>query len=217
MKHKYRAKRTTYNDITFDSLLEARFYQRLELYKKAKKIKSFSYQARIPFILPNKLIFISDHLALRDFLQKAVYDDRSYETVIDYIRIMLNEDHNIKLTKTAKIETVNLNIIRNWILSHKSEKDFFLLRKEDTNYLLYKAKKIFNYNADFIVTSPNDRSIYIDTKGYKTPIYNQKKKLVEGLYDLVIHEVKKPTVNIDVLFEAEEDNICTLIKQTYSE
>ena len=42
MKHKYRAKRTTYNDIKFDSMLEARFYQHLEMYQKAKKIKSFS-------------------------------------------------------------------------------------------------------------------------------------------------------------------------------
>lgn len=213
MKHKYRAKRTTYNDIKFDSMLEARFYQHLEMYQKAKKIKSFSHQPRIPFILPNKLLIVSDHLHFRTFIEKAIHDEKSYDVVIDYIRIMLKDEHDIKLTKTAEIKTVNLNVIKNWIISHKSGKDFFLLRKEDTNYILYKARRIFSYTADFIVTSSDDVSIYIDTKGYKTPIYNQKKKLMEGLYDLMIHEVKKHNANVDVLFESERENICTLTKQ----
>lgn len=46
-------------------------------------------------------------------------------------------------------------------------------------------KKICDYIVDFVVTY-KDRIEYIDVKGFKTPVFNLKKKLVESLHPFEI-------------------------------
>ena len=50
------------------------------------------------------------------------------------------------------------------------------------------GKKICSYFADFVYTEKG-KQVVLDVKGYRTPLYKMKKKLVEALYDLKILEV----------------------------
>lgn len=54
--------------------------------------------------------------------------------------------------------------------------------------IIIKGKEVCKYKADFGVKYP-DRYEYIDVKGFKTPIYRLKKKLVEAQYGITIKEV----------------------------
>lgn len=52
------------------------------------------------------------------------------------------------------------------------------------------GQKIATYRADFVVTMP-DGSIQVqDTKGYPTPEYKLKKKLMRAIYGIEIMEIK---------------------------
>lgn len=48
---------------------------------------------------------------------------------------------------------------------------------------------IFTYYADFSYWE-NDRFVVIDVKGFKTPLYRLKKKLIEACYAIEITEVR---------------------------
>jgi hypothetical protein len=50
-------------------------------------------------------------------------------------------------------------------------------------------KKICTYRADFKVTYPKGYFEIEDVKGFKTPVYRLKKKLVEALYGIEIKEI----------------------------
>ena len=49
--------------------------------------------------------------------------------------------------------------------------------------------KICKYLADFVVTFKDDHMEVIDVKGWATPLYKLKKKLVEAQYGITIKEV----------------------------
>ncbi len=55
-------------------------------------------------------------------------------------------------------------------------------------------KKICVYICDFVITLNNGNVIYEDYKGFRTPIYILKKKLVEALYNIEIIEVLKQDI-----------------------
>jgi len=70
--------------------------------------------------------------------------------------------------------------------------DYKILLKEVISYekqvrirCEVNGKKICDYIIDFIVTYP-DRVEYVDVKGFKTPVFNLKKKLVESLHPFEI-------------------------------
>lgn len=50
-------------------------------------------------------------------------------------------------------------------------------------------KKIFTYIADFAYTDKNNNQIIEDVKGFKTPIYRLKKKLIEAQHNIKITEI----------------------------
>lgn len=49
---------------------------------------------------------------------------------------------------------------------------------------------ICTYKLDFLVTYANGTTKHFDVKGYRTPVYKLKKKLVEAIYKIKIIEVK---------------------------
>ena len=53
--------------------------------------------------------------------------------------------------------------------------------------VMIEGKKICKYRADFAYYE-DDRRVIEDVKGFKTPIYRLKKKLVEALYGVEIIE-----------------------------
>lgn len=53
--------------------------------------------------------------------------------------------------------------------------------------VVIEGKKICKYKADFSYYE-DDRRVIEDVKGFKTPVYRIKKKLVEALYDVEILE-----------------------------
>jgi hypothetical protein len=50
-------------------------------------------------------------------------------------------------------------------------------------------QKVFTYRADFSYTQ-NNSIIVEDVKGFKTPVYRLKKKIIEAFYGIQINEVK---------------------------
>lgn len=54
-------------------------------------------------------------------------------------------------------------------------------------YFTYKDKKIFLYKADFSYIKDGEKVIE-DTKGFRTPIYKLKKKLIEAQHGIMIYE-----------------------------
>lgn len=53
----------------------------------------------------------------------------------------------------------------------------------------HEGVKICVYKADFKVEYPDGRIEYEDIKGFKTPVYNLKKKLVKAFYGIDIKEL----------------------------
>lgn len=52
------------------------------------------------------------------------------------------------------------------------------------------GKLVCNYVADFrYYDIKNKYTVIVDVKGFKTPVYRLKKKLVEAIYNIVITEV----------------------------
>lgn len=54
------------------------------------------------------------------------------------------------------------------------------------------GKKICKYIADFACTFADGRQLFYDVKGFATPVYKLKKKLVEAQYGIQIIEIKYP-------------------------
>ncbi len=78
------------------------------------------------------------------------------------------------LKKNGLIKTIALQVAFNYEINYTA------------NERIFKAKG--KYIADFIVTY-NDGSIeVIDVKGFRTPEYKRKKKIVENLYQIKIIE-----------------------------
>jgi hypothetical protein len=50
--------------------------------------------------------------------------------------------------------------------------------------------KVAVYRGDFRYEAPDGTDVVEDVKGFKTPVYRLKKKLVEAQYGIVIREVK---------------------------
>lgn len=49
--------------------------------------------------------------------------------------------------------------------------------------------KVCTYIADFSYIDRNGKAVYEDTKGFRTPVYRLKKKMVEKEYGITITEV----------------------------
>ena len=197
MRYKYGAKKTEYKGMKFDSKLEAKFYQRLELEKKVGSIKNFEWQVPIPLYLPLHFEFewhLDDMLEISDALRMIRKRDQPY---IDYAFMVLTGK---TLTKTKKIETFDLNEENTWIVSHKRGKEAWIVKANEEKVITYSAKKIFTYICDFVVRNNENIGIYIDTKGYRTPLYKLKKKMIEANYGVEICEVEKVTSDISDFF-----------------
>ena len=177
--HKYKATKVTYKGINFDSKLEYEYFRYLELLKFSNVISRIDTQVKIEFILPIETVTDCENEELIQLLFKEKWDD-----AIDIIKNI-----PIKLTSTAKLYTPVPygNADGAWILSNKSESEFFLLKYQSPLLRIYRGKRIFSYYCDFLV----DGKEYFDTKGVKTPIYNLKKKLIESLYGIEIKEVTR--------------------------
>jgi hypothetical protein len=52
------------------------------------------------------------------------------------------------------------------------------------------GKKICKYYADFVVEYHDGHTEIIDCKGFKTPVYNLKKKMMKAFYGIDIVEIK---------------------------
>jgi hypothetical protein len=52
-------------------------------------------------------------------------------------------------------------------------------------------KKLFTYIADFEYTDKNNNHTIEDVKGFKTPLYRLKKKLIEAQYNIKITEITR--------------------------
>jgi len=52
-------------------------------------------------------------------------------------------------------------------------------------------KKLFTYIADFAYTDKKNNQIIEDLKGFKTPIYRLKKKLIEAQHNIKITEITR--------------------------
>jgi len=197
MRYKYGAKKTEYKGMKFDSQLEAKFYQRLELEKKEGVIKDFDWQVSIPLYLPINFVFewqTDSELEIYDALRMIRRRDKPY---IDYsFQLMAGR----KLTKTKKVETFDLNEETTWIVSHKRGKEAWIVKACNEKVLTYSAKKMFTYICDFTIRNNDDVGIYLDTKGYRTPMYKLKKKMVEANYGIEICEAEKVTTDISDFF-----------------
>lgn len=53
----------------------------------------------------------------------------------------------------------------------------------------YKGKLMFTYRGDFQYKTKEGQTIIEDVKGFKTPVYNLKKKIIETEYGFTINEV----------------------------
>lgn len=183
--HKYKAKKVTYKGINFDSKLEYQYFRYLELLKSSNVISRIDTQVKIEFILPTETVTDLENEELIQLLFKENWDD-----AIDLIKkIPIYLSPSLKLTSTAKLYTPVPygNADGAWILSNKSESEFFFLKYQPPLLRIYRGKRIFSYYCDFLI----DGKEYIDTKGVKTPIYNLKKKLIESLYGIEIKEVTR--------------------------
>lgn len=76
---KYGNKKITIDGITFDSMLEGAFYQKLKALKQAGKIHSF--QMQVPFVLHGGIKYKLDFLILmesaQDFLTRVYYNEKN--------------------------------------------------------------------------------------------------------------------------------------------
>jgi hypothetical protein len=52
-----------------------------------------------------------------------------------------------------------------------------------------KEKEVCSYWCDFVVVFADNRIEYHDVKGFKTPVYKLKKKLIEAFYGITIKEL----------------------------
>lgn len=55
--------------------------------------------------------------------------------------------------------------------------------------VVINSKKVCKYRGDFRYTTKEGKSIVEDVKGFKTPVYRLKKKLVEAQFGIIITEV----------------------------
>lgn len=76
--HKFKAKRTEINNISFASKKEARYYQDLLLRQKAGEIIFFLRQ--VPFFLPGNIRHVIDFLEFRSNGTVAFVDTKGYDT-----------------------------------------------------------------------------------------------------------------------------------------
>ena len=197
MRYKYGAKKTEYKGMKFDSKLEAKFYQRLEMEKKAGVITDFQWQVPIPLYLPLNFEFewkTDDEIEIYDALRMIRKRDKPY---MDYTFLIMTGK---KLTKTKKVETFDLNEEKMWVVSHKRGKESWLVKLYKDKVLTYSAKKMFTYVCDFVIRNDEGVGIYLDTKGYRTPIYKLKKKMIESNYEVKICEAEKVTSDISDFF-----------------
>lgn len=51
------------------------------------------------------------------------------------------------------------------------------------------GQKVTTYRADFVVTYPDGRVEVEDCKGFKTPVYRLKKKLMKAIHGIEIKEI----------------------------
>ncbi len=67
------------------------------------------------------------------------------------------------------------------------QKEFELIPKQKATHETYRAIK---YRADFCYRlNDSDRMIVEDVKGYRTEVYNLKKKLMYYIHHIEIHEI----------------------------
>lgn len=53
----------------------------------------------------------------------------------------------------------------------------------------YTDHKTYFYRCDFVEYWANGTTVYTDVKGFRTPEYKRKKKIIEKLYDIKLNEV----------------------------
>ena len=194
---KYNSKKTEYKGMKFDSKLEAKFYQRLELEKDSGVISEFEWQVPIQLHIPINLEFefeINSHLEISDAVRMLNRKDMPY---IESSFMILG---GRQLTKTRDIKSFNLNDKTTWVVSHKRGKENWLIKVNGKKLFAYSSKRMFTYICDFVIRDSDGFGIYLDTKGYKTPMYKLKKKMVEANYGIKICEASKVTEDISDFF-----------------
>ena len=185
--HKYHAKKTVYNGITFDSKLESRYYRYLELFQK-KDGFDFEHQYKIDAVVPQEYIKTIELFSLNAELQLDNLD-----TALEILKDVTSDTKGIRLTKTAHIKSFQPIGARTvWLVYNRSDSEIWTLRKHGDNGMidLYRSKRIFSYYLDFLIKN-DGKCRYVDTKGVKTSIYNLKKKTLDVLYGIKIEEVTK--------------------------
>ncbi len=70
----------------------------------------------------------------------------------------------------------------------KQAGEFCVIELQVPFKIVHNEVKICKYVADFVTYDNNGVRTVIDCKGFKTPIYNLKKKLVKAFYGIDIVE-----------------------------
>jgi hypothetical protein len=185
--HKYRAKRTIYNGITFDSKLEANYYRYLELIQKNSDLE-FEHQFKIDAVIPQEHIFKFHNGHINIELQTDEFD-----TALEIIKLAIKGTKGIRLTRTAHIKSFQpIGKRDTWVIYNRSQSEVWTVKKHNDNGELdmYRSKRLFSYYLDFLIKNNNEYR-YVDTKGVKTAIYNLKKKALDIIYGIKIEEVTK--------------------------
>lgn len=71
----------------------------------------------------------------------------------------------------------------------QSCKEISALDRQVDYPIVVNGVKVSKYVADFVYQDRNGKVIIEDSKGFRTPVYRLKKKLVEALYGVKITEV----------------------------
>ena len=105
-RSKYNAKRTTVDNITFDSIAESVRYAQLKLLVSAGQIKDLELQPQFPIVVNGKKICIykSDFRYYDTVLEETIIEDvKGMRTAVYRMKKKLTEAlYNVKITEVTK-------------------------------------------------------------------------------------------------------------------
>lgn len=99
-RNKYRAKRTIRQDRTFDSKLEARYFDKLKLLQQAGEVDFFLCQ--VPFHLPGKTVYRADFMIFYSDGKVRVVDCKGIET----------ETFKLKKRQVEELYPVEIEVVK---------------------------------------------------------------------------------------------------------